>query len=265
MQTTQLRRSALVQLLFLTITAASCGGAKGPTAPSQAPLPIANESPSFRYHYAAGDHVDADWQESYHAWAIAQLGVRLPQKIEYYKYQSRQDMGEHTGNYGSNGYAKPERFEIHTLWPTDNHEVVHIYTSLVGRPSDFFNEGIAVAFQTDPATSRFEAVFNGLEVHQACRQYLQAGTLVTPLARIYLTNDFRAIADATLSYREAGSFMRFVLDRYGVQPTLAFFRMSSNSDDLATIRARFQAAFGVSIDTVESAWLAMLREPGRTS
>lgn len=262
MQTSRLHRCVLIEIMFLTLTAVSCGGSKGPTAPSQPPLPIANETAAFRYHYAAGDHVDAEWQESYHAWAIAQLGVHVPQKIDYYKYQSREDMGQHTGNYGTNGYATPERFEIHTLWPTDNHEVVHIYTSFVGRPSDFFNEGIAVAFQTNPATSHFEAVFNGVEVHQACRQYLQAGTLVVPLARIYATHDFRAITDATLSYREAGSFMRFVLDQYGVQPTLEFFRVSSHTDDLATIKARFQAAFGVSIDTVETAWLAMLRNPG---
>jgi hypothetical protein len=265
MQIPRRHRSALVQFLFLTLIAISCGGSKGPTAPAQVPLPVAAESAAFRYHYAAVDHVDADWQESYHAWAVAKLGVHVPRKIDYYKYQSRQDMGEHTGHYDTNGYADTERFEIHTLYPTDNHEVVHIYTSLVGRPSDFFNEGIAVAFQANPATSHFEAVFNGVEVHQACRQYLQAGTLVVPLARILLTTDFRAIADATLSYREAGSFMRFVLDRYGVQPTLEFFRISNRTDDVATIRARFQAALGVSIETVEADWLAMLRNPGTSN
>ena len=171
-------------------------------------------------------------------------------------------MGDHTGNYNTNGFAEPASFELHTLWPTDNHEVVHIYTALVGRPSDFFNEGIAVAFQTNPAASQFESVFNGQEVHQACRQYLQAGTLVVPLDRVITTSDFRAVSDTVLSYRQAGSFMRFVLDRYGVQRTLDFFRASSSSDSLATIKARFPAAFGVSIGTVESDWLAMLRNPG---
>ena len=137
---------------------------------------MANESASFRYHYVAGDRVDADWQETYHAWATARLGVSLPQKIEYHKYQSRQAMGERTGNYNTNGFAEPSRFEIHTLWPTDNHEVVHIYTALVGRPSDFFN-GIAVAFQTNrrPATSsrcsmasRFTAPAQYLRPERSC-------------------------------------------------------------------------------------------------
>ena len=260
MKTERCYRGAAIIALALTATMA--GGCGGPTAPSRPPLPVVTESANFRYHYAAGDRIDADWQESYHQWAIAQLGVHLPQKIEYFKYQSRQDMGDHTGNYNTNGFAEPSRFELHTLWPTDNHEVVHIYTALVGRPSDFFNEGIAVAFQTNPATVQFESVFNGQEVHQACRQYLQNGTLVVPLDRVITTNDFRAVSDSILSYRQAGSFMRFVLDRYGVQRTLDFFRASSSSDSLATIKARFQAAFGVPIETVESDWLAMLRNPG---
>jgi hypothetical protein len=255
----RLTSPVLILLAALNVTTGACHKSGGPTAPSQAPLPVAAETASFRFHYAAGDRVDTEWQERYHAWAIEQLGIQLPQKIDYYKYQSREDMGEHTGNYNTNGFADPVRFEVHTLWPTDNHETVHVYTALIGRPSDFFNEGIAVAMQTNPATGNFQSVFNGVEVHQACRQYLQAGSLIVPLERVVQTSDFRAISDSILSYREAGSFMRFVLDQYGVQATSQLFRTSSRTDDLSTIKTRFQAAVGASLESVEGAWLAMLR------
>src|SRR6476661_3871816 len=204
----------------LLLAMAACGGSGSPTSPSLQPLPVVAETPNFRYHYVAGDSVDAAWQEAYHSWAIAKLGVQVPRKIDYYKYRSRQDMGDHTGKYNTNGFADPATFEIHTLWATDNHEVVHIYTALVGRPSDFFNEGIAVAFQTDPAAGNFESVFNGQQVHQACQQYLQLGTLVVPLDRVVQTADFRAISDQVLSYREAGSFVRFAIDSYGTDRVL---------------------------------------------
>ena len=50
--------------LTVTVLAASCGGSGGPTTPS--PLPVASESASFRYHYAAAfgvsmDDVEREW------------------------------------------------------------------------------------------------------------------------------------------------------------------------------------------------------------
>jgi hypothetical protein len=251
----RLRRAHYV---LAAVAVISCGGS-GPTSPTLGPLPVSNETLNFRYHYSPQDTVDANWQETYHTWAVARLGVSVPQKIDYYKYRSRQDMGDHTGHFNTNGFATPERFEIHTLWPTDNHEVVHIYTALVGRPSDFFNEGIAVAFQTNPAANDFESVFNGQQVHQACGQYLQLGQLVIPLDRIVQTNDFRAVSDATLSYRQAGSFVRFVIDRHGIARTLEFFRTSSRTDGLATIKNRFLVAFGEALESTEAEWMTMLR------
>ena len=247
-------------LCGVVLATAACGSSN-PATPSQSPLPVAAESANFRYHYAAGDAVDATWQEAYHAWATATLGVQVPQKIEYYKYGSRQEMGDHTGNYNTNGFADPARFELHTLFPTDNHEVVHIYTSLFGRPSDFFNEGIAVAMQTDPPAGNFNAVFNGQQVHEACRQYLQSGTLVVPLDRAIQTDAFRAITDQTVSYREAGSFVRFLMDRYGMTAVREFFRISSRGDDSGTIKQRFSAAFGIPFEGAEDAWMTMLRNP----
>lgn len=250
-------RFGCVVVVFLIL--AACGGSGNPTSASLQPLPVTAETASFRYHYATRDSVDAAWQEAYHSWAVAKLGVLVPRKIEYFKYRSRQDMGDHTGKYNTNGFADPANFEIHTLWPTDNHEVVHIYSALVGRPSDFFNEGIAVAFQTDPLAGSFEPVFNGQSVHQACRQYLQFGMLALPLDRVVTTNDFRAISDDVLSYREAGSFMRFVIDAYGTDRVLDFFRASTRDDSLTTIRQRFATSIGVSLDVAETAWKSMLQ------
>ena len=52
----------------------------------------------------------------------------------------------------TNGWADPATFAVHPIWPWDNHEVVHVITALFGRPSDFFNEGIAVAMSVDRRT-----------------------------------------------------------------------------------------------------------------
>jgi hypothetical protein len=239
--------------------AAACGGSNGtPSSPTAPPVPLAAESANFRFYYSPGDSVQVERQEAFHAWAVARLGVAVPQKIEYRKYTSRDDMGARTGTYNTNGFAEPALFTVHTLWPWDNHETVHIYTALVGRPSDFFNEGIAVAFQTDPLAGDFEPRFNGEQVHDAARRYRQLGQLLIPLSRIVTTSGFRAVSDSVLSYREAGSFVAFLIARFGLDSVRPFFRASTRDDGLAVIEQRFEQSFGATLSAAEAEWLAFV-------
>lgn len=250
----------VVPLVISLLAPAACGSSNSPLAPSRPSLPLASASAHYEYHYAPGDGVDAGWQERYHEWATARLGVQPSRTIAYYKYQSRQDMGDHTGKYDTNGYADVARFEVHVLEPTDNHEVVHLLMSTIGESSALFSEGVAVAFQTDPANGVFESRFNGEEVHDAARRYLNSGALVVPLDRIIETEGFRGIADSVLSYREAGSFVRFLIDRYGLDRFLAFYRSGVRPTDRKdVIKTRFRATIGVGFDEAEAAWLDMLR------
>jgi hypothetical protein len=240
----------------MLVLAGACGDS--PSSPTASPLPLAGESANFRYYFSPGDAVQVDRQEAFHAWAVGRLGVALPRKIDYRKYTSRDDMGARTGRSNTNAYAEPEAFTIHTLWSWDNHEVVHIYTALVGRPSEFFNEGIAVAFQTDPLAGDLEPRFNGEQVHDAARRYRQSGQLVLPLSRVVTTSGFRGISDTVLSYREAGSFVDFLIARFGLDRVLQFFRASGRDDLLAVIEQRFQQSFGTTLEAAEADWLAFV-------
>jgi hypothetical protein len=252
-------RRRLAVPVALSVWLAACGS-DTPTGPSSTPsLPLVRETATMRIYHESGDTVDVEWQEAYNAWVTARLGMQPP-KVEYRKYQSREAMGRYTGNYNTNGFAEPDQWRLHTIWPRDNHEIVHLYTAPVGRPSDFFNEGLAVAFQTDPAIGRFDAWFNGIEVHAACRDYLRDGRLPLPVADYATTSAFRSIPDQVLSYRYAGSFVRFLVDRYGLPVTLDFVRGGGGRDEsLAAIRARAATVFGRSLDGLESEWLAFLR------
>lgn len=220
-----------------------------------------SETAHYVFHHASDDTMDASWQETYHAGLIQRLGVSAPGKVHYFKYRDRADMGVHTGHYDTNGYAEPGRLEFHTIWPTDNHEVVHvIVTSQIGRFTAFFDEGIAVAFQSNAPAGQFESVFNGQEVHAAARRYLQGGQLVLPLERMLANEDFRKIQDSTLSYREAGSFVRFLIDRYGLDATLSFYRSggTTGTSSARDVKSAFNRVFGVSFETAEAAWLTKL-------
>lgn len=165
----------------------------------------------------------------------------------------------------TNGFAEPSLWRFHTIWPFDNHEVVHVYTAVVGRPSDFFNEGIAVSFQTDPEHGDFTVRFGypsstpDIQVHDACREYLRNGSLPLPVSRCVTTSGFRGISDQRLGSNTAGSFVLYMTERFGLAPVLRFFQASSADDTLDVIRGRIQSVFGVSLDEIENSWLAMLR------
>ena len=251
-----MRRTASIVLTVLA--AAGCGGSS-PSSPSRTPLLVVAETEHYVFHAASAGSVDTAWQEVYHRWAVGRLGVQPPRKIGYYKYTSRQDMGDHTGKYNTNAYADASAFEVHTLFSSDNHEVVHLFISLIGDAPGLFSEGIAVAFSTDPTAGDFESKFNGVEVHAAARTYLETGQLVLPLDRILDNESFRSIPDSVLSYREAGSFVRFLIDRYGLDRVLALFPGGSYADSAAAVTGRFEAAFGVTVTQAEAAWLEMLR------
>ena len=257
-----LRRHARVIVAIAVAVASSSGCGGSPTAPTAtAVLPFVRETATLRVFNEPGDTVNVDWQETYNSWALAQLGVQPPQKVEYRKYVSREAMGRYTGNAGTNGFAEPEQWRFHTIWPQDNHEIVHVYTSLIGRPSDFFNEGLAVAFQTDPSRGVFTASFNGIDVHEACRAYLQAGQLPLPLANYVTSASFRGLPDQVLSYRVAGSFVRFLIERHGLAAILDFFRAGSRDESLAAIRTRVSASFGRTLEALESDWTTFLAAP----
>jgi hypothetical protein len=239
----------------------SCGGSSSPSSPSPQTLaqglPLTQDSVNFTYHYSAGDSVDSNHEESWFAWAVDHLGIHSPRTIQYYKYTSTSQMKQITGT-SSNGWADPPNFSVHTIWPWDDHEIVHVLTALVGRPSDFFNEGIAVSMQTDPyASDPAQALWNGQPLDAIARTALAQGRL-PHVQNIADTSSFRAISD-TDGYPWAGSFLQFLVKNYGMARTLDFFRGGGGRDEsLSTINSRFQQVYGASLSNVDLDWRGYL-------
>jgi hypothetical protein len=255
--------SALECVTGLTLIAllVSCGGSASPTSPSPQALaqalPMTQDSANFTYRYSAGDSVDPQRQEAWFAWAVAHLGVNSSRKIQYYKYVSTSQMKEITGT-SSNGWSDPPQYSIHTIFPWDDHEVVHVLTALVGRPSDFFNEGIAVSMQTDPyATDPTRALWNAQPLDAIARAAQVQGRL-PHVQNMADTSSFRAISD-TDGYPWAGSFLQFLVMNYGMTRTLDFFRGGGGRDEsLSTIMSRFEQVYGISLTDADLAWRGYL-------
>ncbi len=244
-------------LLFVFVWAlAACGGGS-PTSPGNLPeLNLQAESAAYTYRAAPGDTIDTAWQQTYHDWAVATLELSLTRRVLYNKYLSRQHMGAIAGKSNTNGFATLESFEIHTIWPTDNHEVVHLFTSTFGFPVALFNEGIAVAHQTNPARNDFVAKWNGTPLHDHARTFRQTGRLIR-LGQIIDSNAFRSL-DAEITYPQSGSFMRWLIDTQGLAKVKALFGRVAYTAPPATSRAAFLDVFGMTLEEAEERWLGFI-------
>jgi hypothetical protein len=253
--TSTIRHAAFISLV--TVVAAGCG--KHPVGPSGAsgmPLSEHVDTASYVFRYAAGDTVNAAWQEAFRTWAVAALDVQVPQRVTYNKYVSRSHMGDLTGRYNTNGYAEPASFTIHTIWPIDNHEVIHVYSALFGSPVALFNEGFAVAHQTDPVRGDLTPKWSGTPLHDWARQFRARGTLI-PIGSLLATDGFRRFDDTT-TYPEAGSFVRYLIDTYGLASMKRFFGGGNAADSAESVRAQFRAVYGLEVDAAERDWWTML-------
>jgi hypothetical protein len=241
---------------LLAAAAAHCGDSPTSPSPTTQALPQIGETANYILRASAGDAIDSAWQERYHAWATATLGVTPPTKITYNKYTSRAHMQSVVGVGNTNAYADPNAYAIHTIWSIDNHEVVHLFTSAWGNHVALVNEGLAVAFQIDPARD-LTPRWSGTPLHDLTRQFRQQGRFV-PLAGLAETASWRT-QDPNVAYPESGSFMRWLIDEYGLDRVRALYARAAGPNEAAAgVRASFAAVYGQSLETLEQAWLAFL-------
>jgi hypothetical protein len=242
---------------LLALTAAACG--ESPASPSEFTtlgLGLAATTDAFEYWRTPNDAIEVSWQETYHRWAIGALQIDVPRRIRYNKYQNRAHMESLIGVRNTNGFANAETFEIHTIWSRDNHEVVHLYSSVFGRAVALWSEGLAVALQTDPAAGNLVPRWSGVPIDDLARQLRDNGQLI-PIAEILTTAGFRRFDDG-VTYPEAGSFTRYVLSACGLDGVKRLFRTGSAADSADSVAAQFETVCQRSIAAAEQAWLASL-------
>jgi hypothetical protein len=242
-------------VLLAWVLASGCGDS--PSGPSEEFLLSQSlETAAYVFHYSRNDYVEPERQQAFHDWATRELGVSPERQISYNKYRSRGHMGQLTGAYNTNAYADPGEFALHTIWSYDNHESVHLYTSLFGSPVALLNEGIAVSFQTDPAGNDFTPKWNLQELHPITRGFRNRGTFV-PLDDLLETSDF-LLAPADVRYPESGSFVLFLRESRGIDRLKALFALGNENDSKETLRLSFERVYGVPLETIEAEWISLL-------
>ncbi len=133
------------------------------------------------------------------------LGVSGPKQVSYYKYPDRAAKTELTGRVG-NAYRDGDA--IHTIWPVDRHEIVHVLADDWGQPPALLAEGLAV---------HLSGRWQGEPVRDYARKVANDGRWVPP-TKLLSSRGFRLTPDL-VSYAIAGAFVQWVLETYG-KPTL---------------------------------------------
>lgn len=222
------------------------------------------ETEHFVIHYAKSPEVERDIalvaadHELRYAQVVAQIGAAPPGKLRSYVFASRDQKARWIGARDVE-MAKPWRREIyleHRAFPHGSlrHEIAHAVASAFGDPmfgvaardvaglplriSPGLIEGLAVALD-------WPAGYERLTPHEAVRAMQAMG--LTPSIRELLSLRFLTVSSAR-SYTTAGSFLRFLLDRYGAERVRALYRSGGD----------FDGVYGKSIGALEAEWRAMI-------
>ncbi|HEU4732226.1 MAG TPA: hypothetical protein VFT22_30230 [Kofleriaceae bacterium] len=218
------------------------------------------ETEHFVIHYAHTKEIDADIKligedhELRYAQVVAQLGVAPPGKLESFYFADRDQKARWFGARGVE-MAKPWRREIyleHRAFPHGSlrHEIAHAVASAFGDPlfgvatqhGVFANpgliEGLAVAIDWPGSYERPTP-------HEAVRAMQEMG--VQPALGRLLSLEFFSVSSAR-GYTTAGSFLRYLLDRFGADQLRRLYRSGGD----------FEAVYGTQLSTLEAGWRAMI-------
>ena len=236
----------------LVLTIALLGPALPATAGSTRPqeLKQVHRSSRVTYYAAKGHSVDVKRTEAFLDRLVALFGP-TPQgwRLEYYLHDSPHVVHAETG-LAAYGVTDLDALRIDSVRAYHPHELVHAIAGGLGRPPLLFAEGLAVALTS-------EGSWRGGDIDQAALAALGASRSLGPFLDRFTEQD----PDA--AYAVAGSLVGYLLDRYGIEPFVAF--VGGCGSDSSRWEAAFQRAYGRTVTRAALEWERSLREESRSA
>lgn len=180
-------------------------------------------------------------------------------EINYYLFPSEAIKIEETGE---DGYAETDRknFKVFMVYnkdiqPIGPHELVHLLTNQLGYPNYVFNEGFAEYFEGHWSIET-DGVLIQKDHDDWVRQFIKDNKYIT-INQLFDDNKFwECDKNGTTSYPESGSFVRYIITKYGMPRFLdAFSKLSRRPENPESNFSVFQDVFGKSVNEAEQDWL----------
>ncbi|HVO10283.1 MAG TPA: hypothetical protein VMX54_05955 [Vicinamibacteria bacterium] len=165
-------------------------------------------------------------------------------RMQFYRHASLAEVQERIG-FPAWGVTDLVTGRVDSVRPYHPHELVHAAMGRIGQPPVFFAEGLAVALTSGGS-------WNGREMDAVAREFLAARGELRDVVFVF------ALTDPQRDYALAGSFVGFLLDRYGIEPMLAFVQGCQEPGGCA--RA-LPTAYGRPFPALEVEWARALAEP----
>lgn len=248
------------------LASVACEGSEPLGPRSDAPLDRSLQSVHFDFHFAAGDTIrPQEARINDRAYEIIRdaLQTDFSRRIEFNKFFDADHIERLTGRRTGGGFVIGGR--IFLTRALDPHEIVHVIAiEELGRPSDFFDEGLAVNFGglrlVGGEVTLFPSALGSFEVDREALSIFAGGRFTGSLREILTSAAFDAVP-FDVGYPLAGSFVKFLLATHGLDALKAFFASSRSGDPLARIEADLVLAFGVPLDRLEAEWRTALGLP----
>jgi hypothetical protein len=167
------------------------------------------------------------------------LGVEGPRSILFVKYPDLDAKEEYVGLRG-NAHARGEN-EIHSIFPSDRHEIVHILARAWGNPPPLLAEGLAV---------HLSGAWQGRPVAEYARGVLEKGSSLA-LADLLDAADFRAKPDLA-TYAIAGAFVEWILETHGKSALKTLYGKASASAPVADLRRAIEEVLGMKVEEADA-------------
>ena len=150
------------------------------------------------------------------------------------------------GHFGNRGFMEMPLRRVRDNTGALLHEIVHIYAPNNNR---FLAEGLAVYLHTklggNPAFPNF-----GEDLRRSAARSLSGVKSLESLNSVRTPRPLSGVMDEETAYVLAGSFVGFLIERYG----LTLFRSLYEMED-------YEKVYGKALKTLENEWHLSLREP----
>ena len=160
--------------------------------------------------------------------------LRKPVEVLFFKYPDLDVKEEYTGIRGN---AHRNGREIHSIWESDRHEIVHVLCGGWGDPPAILGEGIAVYLSGG---------WQGKTLPDAAREVGRSGKWVS-LGDLLSTRSFRRHSDL-VTYPIGGVFVHWVSEGRGKKTLRRLYRALRHEGSDAENRKAFREILGLTLD-----------------